>query len=153
MVMQGDNRAAVESYLDHLLAQGRSSSTVRTYRRALEPFLRWLGDMDLAAVSAADLERYCRHLRGRGVQMRSVVEYLRTIRAFFRWQGRSDLGAVSYSEPAPTDSLSAALTDLLGGWLPPSVSGERLQQVVADCLGLITAALAEAQAHREGGIG
>jgi site-specific recombinase XerD len=151
MAMPGANRVAVESYLDHLLAQGRGAGTVTTYRRALEPFMRWWGSQDLAAVSAADLERYCRHLRGRGVQMRSVVEYLRTIRAFFRWQGRSDLGAVSYSEPAPTDSLSAALTDLLGGWLPPTVSGERLQQVVDGCMGHITAALAEAQAHREGG--
>lgn len=84
---------AVKQYLESLAQENRSPHTIGAYRRDLEVFLAFAGDVDLEAITPAMLQRF---MASGGVQLgptgaqrakASINRYRVTLKALFAWAG------------------------------------------------------------------
>lgn len=75
---------AVDRWLAHLAAAGRSARTVDGYRRDLRDYLDWLRRDPLAA-TRGDVEAYALAMHRAGLGPRTRARRLAAVRAFYRW--------------------------------------------------------------------
>lgn len=77
-------------WLAALRASGRSPRTLETYRAAMDTFLAWRHDPEMATVTRADAYAYLSHLtehyKPAGVALR-----IRALRAMYSWAGREEI--------------------------------------------------------------
>lgn len=66
-------------------ADGRAPRTLQDYRRVLEPFVSWCGDLDLASITRQTIREYVALLRSNGWSDGTVAIHIRNLRAFLRW--------------------------------------------------------------------
>lgn len=91
---------AIELLCDATMAEGRSLRTVEGYRRNLGYLLLFLGDMDVEAISIADLRKYAAALRSKreryvdnafaatqpgGLSEFTIQSYVRSVKRLFNW--------------------------------------------------------------------
>lgn len=84
--------AALEAYLEALVARGASVHTRRSYRTAVEGYLRWLSatGSDWRSPSRSAVRRYLAEL-AMGHARATVVQRLAALRSFYRWARRAGL--------------------------------------------------------------
>lgn len=66
-------------------ADGRSPRTLQDYRRVLEPFAAWCGDLDLGSITRQTIREYVAALRSNGWKEGTVAIHIRNLRSFLRW--------------------------------------------------------------------
>lgn len=91
---------AIEQLLLATIANGKSTRTTGDYEQKLRSLVEFLGDVDIAKITASDLRRYAAHLRSRstryeshpnrsqingGLSQASVASYLRVLKRLFRF--------------------------------------------------------------------
>ncbi len=83
---------ALEAYLEALVARGASVHTRRSYRTAVDRYLRWLAasGIDWRSPSRSAVRRYLAELAS-GHARATVVQRLAALRSFYRWARRAGL--------------------------------------------------------------
>lgn len=91
---------AQQALLAATRADGRSLSTVKSYRRKLKPLLAFLGDVSVKDVTVADLRSYVAHLMDRstrwtdhpkhdetegGLSKFTIASHIRAAKRLFNW--------------------------------------------------------------------
>lgn len=85
------NQLLIRRYLDWLGIRGCSPNTLRTYRRALQEFVRFLGGRSVLTVRHAELLEYLAGIYDRGVAKSSVFVYVEALRSFAKYIGLREL--------------------------------------------------------------
>lgn len=105
---------AIGTYLDHLsVERGLSRNTLSSYQRDLSRYAVFLGDRDLAEVTAADLTAFLSALRGEGLSTASAARTMSAVRGLHRFAAREGLTSEDVSRdvkpPSPPKRLPKAL--------------------------------------------
>jgi integrase/recombinase XerD len=105
---------AVRTYLDHLgVERGLSRNTLSSYQRDLDRYAEFLGDRELAEVTAADLTAHLSALRAGGLSAASAARAMSAVRGLHRFAAREGMVADDVSRdvkpPAPPKRLPKAL--------------------------------------------
>src|SRR5215217_1008725 len=83
---------AVRTYLDHLgVERGLSRNTLSSYQRDLDRYVAFIGDRDLAEVTAADLTAHLSALRADGLSAASAARAMSAVRGLHRFAAREGL--------------------------------------------------------------
>ena len=83
-------RMLLDEFLDDLTAQGKSPDTIQSFKGKILEFARFVGEVDVAEISAEDIERWRRTLRRR-MKENSTTAYLVAVRCFFNWLERKKI--------------------------------------------------------------
>jgi len=105
---------AVRTYLDHLgVERGLSRNTLSSYQRDLDRYVAFIGDRDLAEVTAADLTAHLSALRADGLSAASAARAMSAVRGLHRFAAREGLVPDDVSRdvkpPSPPKRLPKAL--------------------------------------------
>ena len=106
----------VEEFLIWLAAEkGRSANTVRSYRRDLESYCRWLRDegRTIDDVGPAELDAYVGALRARGLAPSSVKRATVAVRSLHRFRAQEGLADVDPAAGVETPRVPAGLPKAL----------------------------------------
>ena len=90
---------AIQKFITDRQVRMFTDKTIQNYRDVLGAFLRYTGDIDIAAITyEAHILKYNKYLISKGLSRASVGSYLRHIKAFFNYleeQGIVELGTIA----------------------------------------------------------
>ncbi|KXK10309.1 MAG: Tyrosine recombinase XerC [Microgenomates bacterium OLB23] len=87
-MITSDLRTLVQSFIEHLTAQGKSKHTVVAYKKDLEQFIAYIASVektDIKEVKKDDIDGFISKLLGEGYTKKSASRKLNSIRTFFRY--------------------------------------------------------------------
>ncbi len=87
-MITSDLRTLVNSFIEHLTAQGKSKHTVVAYKKDLEQFIAYVASAeksDIKEVKKDDIDGFISKLLGEGYTKKSASRKLNSIRTFFRY--------------------------------------------------------------------
>jgi site-specific recombinase XerD len=87
-MITSDLRTLVNSFIEHLTAQGKSKHTVVAYKKDLEQFIAYIASVektDIKEVKKDDIDGFISKLLGEGYTKKSASRKLNSIRTFFRY--------------------------------------------------------------------
>jgi site-specific recombinase XerD len=87
-MITSDLRTLVNSFIEHLTAQGKSKHTIVAYKKDLEQFIAYIASVektDIKEVKKDDIDGFISKLLGEGYTKKSASRKLNSIRTFFRY--------------------------------------------------------------------
>ena len=98
----------METYLNHLEAQGRTQSTIQTYRRSLKKLGEWLDGDEISGQEK--LARWCDDMLEHGYSPNTVATSLSIANNYLDFRGRRDLQITGAGRPVVESSEPPRLT-------------------------------------------
>ena len=109
------NLQILSEYLDYLeIEKGLAENTLEAYRRDLEYFFEYCGDIDITEIQRNRINSYVRDLHEKDFSATSIMRKIASIRGFFKWACTNNVlkinPALTLEQPKVPQKLPKVMT-------------------------------------------